>query len=62
MTEEDKIGVMLPCNVIVQELGSGQTEIAAIDPRAAMERVGNPALGAIAAKVADKLSRVVESA
>jgi uncharacterized protein (DUF302 family) len=62
LTAEDKIGVMLPCNVIVQELGSGQTEIAAIDPRAAMERVGNPALGAIAAEVADRLRRVVESA
>jgi uncharacterized protein (DUF302 family) len=62
LTAEDKIGVMLPCNVIVQELGSGQTEIAAIDPRAAMERVGNPALGAIAAEVAEKLTRVVESA
>ena len=62
LTAEDKIGVMLPCNVIVQELGFGQTEIAAIDPRAAMERVGNPALGAIAAEVADRLKRVVESA
>ena len=62
LSAEDKIGVMLPCNVIVQELGSGQTEIAAIDPRAAMERVGNLALGAIAAEVADRLRRVVESA
>jgi uncharacterized protein (DUF302 family) len=62
LTVEDKIGVMLPCNVIVQELGSRQTQIAAIDPRAAMERVGNPALGAIAAEVADRLTRVVESA
>jgi hypothetical protein len=49
---------MLPCNVIVQELRSGQTEIAAIDPRAAMERVGNPAL-AIAAEVADRLIGLV---
>jgi hypothetical protein len=53
---------MLPCTVIVQELGSGQTEIAAIDPRAAMERAGNPALAAIAAEVADPLARVVGSA
>jgi uncharacterized protein (DUF302 family) len=62
LTAEDKIGVMLPCNVIVREVVSGQTQIAAIDPRAAMERVGNPALGAIAAEVADRLTRVVESA
>jgi uncharacterized protein (DUF302 family) len=62
LTEEDKIGVMLPCNVIVQEIGAGRTEIAAIDPRAAMERVGNPALDSIAGEVADRLKRVVESA
>lgn len=62
LTEEDKIGVMLPCNVIVQETGVGQTEIAAIDPRAAMERVGNPALGAIADEVASRLRRAVETA
>jgi len=48
LTTEDKIGVMLPCNVIVQEVGPERVEIAAIDPRAAMERVGNPALVAIA--------------
>jgi len=54
LSAEDKIGVMLPCNVIVQELGSGQTEIAAIDPRAAMERLGNPALVTIAAEVVDR--------
>ena len=60
LTEENKIGVMLPCNVIVQETNSGQTEIAAIDPRAAMGRVGNPALGAIASEVASRLKRVIE--
>ena len=60
LTEENKIGVMLPCNVIIQETNSGQTEIAAIDPRAAMERVGNPALGAIASEVASRLKRVIE--
>jgi uncharacterized protein (DUF302 family) len=60
LTEENKIGVMLPCNVIIQEINSGQTEVAAIDPRAAMERVGNPALGEIAGEVASRLKRVVE--
>lgn len=60
LTEENKIGVMVPCNVIVQETNSGQTEIAAIDPRAAMGRVGNPALGAIASEVASRLKRAIE--
>jgi uncharacterized protein (DUF302 family) len=59
LNTEDKIGVMLPCNVIVQEADAGRTEIAAIDPRAAMERVGNPALAEIAKDVAARLERVV---
>ncbi len=58
---EDKIGVMLPCNVIVQEADAGKTEVAAIDPRAAMERVGNPALAELAGEVAQRLGRVLQS-
>jgi uncharacterized protein (DUF302 family) len=45
LTEERKIGVMLPRNVIIQEINSGQTEIAAIDPLDAMERVGKSCVG-----------------
>ena len=59
LSAEDKIGVMLPCNVIVQEAGVGKVEVAAIDPRIAMERVGNPALTDLANEVADKLARVI---
>ncbi len=59
LTAEDKIGVMLPCNVIVQQAGAGKTEVAAIDPRAAMERVGNPALAELAREVAERLGRVL---
>jgi hypothetical protein len=51
-----------PCNVIVREIATGETEIAAVDPRAAMERVGNPSLSAVAGEVADRLNRVVEAA
>jgi uncharacterized protein (DUF302 family) len=58
---EDKVGVMLPCNVIVQDAGAGKIEVAAIDPRAAMERVGNPALIDLAKEVADKLTRVISA-
>jgi uncharacterized protein (DUF302 family) len=53
---EDKIGVMLPCNVILQELDDGEIEVAAIDPTASMERVGKPALSELAETVRNKLS------
>lgn len=56
---ESKIGVMLPCNVIIQEHAGGKVEVAAIDPTVAMQSVGNPGLGKIAADVRDRLARVV---
>jgi len=59
---EDKIGTMLPCNVIVQELGEGRVEIAAIDPLASMQAVGNPDLSQVAEEVAQKLKDVVNKA
>jgi uncharacterized protein (DUF302 family) len=61
LTAEDKIGVMLPCNVIVQELAQGGVELAAIDPRAAMRQVGNPALVAVADEVAERLARALQA-
>ena len=59
MTADDKIGTMLPCNVIVQDLGGGRIEVAAIDPAISMEHVGNPALKPIAESVTGKLGRVI---
>ena len=59
LSVEDKIGVMLPCNVIVQEMADGVVDVAAIDPRMAMRQIGNPALDEISAAVAERLSRVV---
>jgi uncharacterized protein (DUF302 family) len=56
---EDKIGVMLPCNVILQELANGEVEVAAMDPTASMERVGKPALSELAETVRNKLSAVL---
>jgi uncharacterized protein (DUF302 family) len=56
---EDKIGLMLPCNVIVQETSPGLVEVAAIDPASAMQGIGNPALEKIAQEVRDKLSKVI---
>ena len=61
LTAEDKIGTMLPCNVIVQDLGGGHIEVAAINPLAAMEKVGNRELTEIAAEVAGRLQAVVNS-
>lgn len=59
LAAENKIGVMLPCNVIVRDAGGGMIEVAAIDPRAAMKAIGNPALTEIAEAVAERLSRAV---
>jgi uncharacterized protein (DUF302 family) len=58
---EDKIGTMLPCNVIVQETESGQVEVAAVDPVASMMAISNEALGDIATEVRSKLQDVVNS-
>ena len=57
---EDKVGTMLPCNVVVQAGADGSVEIAAIDPVASMQAIGNPALIAKAAEVAAKLRRALD--
>ncbi|HSF71864.1 MAG TPA: DUF302 domain-containing protein [Methylotenera sp.] len=58
---EDKIGTMLPCNVIVQEKVPGQVEVSAVDPAASMSAIENEALSTIATEVRDKLEKVIES-
>lgn len=58
---EDKIGTMLPCNVIVQEIGEGKIEIAAVDPKASMQAVGNTDLEGIADEIGGKLQAVINS-
>jgi uncharacterized protein (DUF302 family) len=58
---EDKVGTMLPCNVIVQELKPGQVEVAAIDPVASMQAIGNVALAEKAQKVRAKLQKAIQS-
>jgi len=57
---EDKIGLMLPCNVIVQERDSGDIEVSAVDPMASMQAVENDSLGGVATEVADMLRGVIE--
>jgi uncharacterized protein (DUF302 family) len=58
---EDKIGTMLPCNVIVQEVADGKSEVAAVNPLASMQAVENTALEEIATEIAEKLKSVIES-
>lgn len=58
---EDKIGTMLPCNVILQEVNSKEIEVAAVDPIASMRAVSNQNLLGIAQKVRRKLKGIVES-
>ncbi len=57
---ENKIGTMLPCNVLVQETDDGQVEVSAIDPIASMQAIDNPALGEVAQTVQAKLRDIVE--
>ena len=57
---EDKIGTMLPCNVIVQHHEGGKVEVSAVDPAASMQAIDNPGLSEVAGEVRDKLKRVVD--
>jgi len=58
---ENKIGTMLPCNVIVQELENGEIEVAAVNPIESMKAVQNPDLGSVATQVTEMLKRVIEA-
>jgi uncharacterized protein (DUF302 family) len=60
LVAEDKIGTMLPCNVVVQELPNGSVEVSAVDPLASMQAVDNPKLAETAAKVRTMLRQVVD--
>jgi uncharacterized protein (DUF302 family) len=57
---EDKIGVMLPCNVIVQEKVAGQVEVSAVDPSASMQAIENEELADIATEIRARLQKVIE--
>jgi len=61
LQSENKIGTMLPCNVIVQEREPGTVEISAVDPAASMMAVENDSLIDIAKEVQMKLTKVIES-
>ena len=61
LQHEDKIGTMLPCNIVVQELGKNEIEVSAIDPIASMMAIENPKLAKIAGEIKGKLERVIAS-
>jgi len=58
---EDKIGLMLPCNVVVQEKNIGEVEISAINPTATMRAIDNDDLHAVALEVSSSLKKVIDS-
>lgn len=58
---EDKIGTMLPCNVIVQEKVQGQVEVSAVDPIASMQAIENEALQGIATEIRARLQKVIKA-
>ncbi len=59
LQNEDKIGTMLPCNVIIQQIAENQMEVSAVDPIASMMAIENSGLGEVATDVAARLKRVV---
>ncbi len=61
LQNEDKIGVFLPCNVVVEENDNGEVEVSAVDPIASMISVGNEHLGEIAAEVQQKMKNVINN-
>lgn len=61
LQNEDHIGVMLPCNVIVQKRDGGQVEVSAVDPVMSMSAVENPKLGEISEQVRSKLRQVIDN-
>jgi len=58
---EDKIGAMLPCNVIIQERKPGEIEVSAVDPVASMQAVENEKLAEIASEIRSKLKKVISN-
>jgi uncharacterized protein (DUF302 family) len=58
---EDKVGTMLPCNVIVQEREKGKIEVSAVDPAASMQAIPNETLGEIANVIREKLQNVISN-
>jgi uncharacterized protein (DUF302 family) len=61
LQSEENIGVMLPCNVIIQEFPDGTVQVSAINPMVAMQAVANPGLSVVAEEVSSKLNKVLNN-
>lgn len=61
LSNEPYIGLMLPCNVVVQETEDGKIDVSAVDPQASMQAVNNPDLANVAIEIKEKLERVINS-
>ncbi|WP_034918859.1 DUF302 domain-containing protein [Gillisia sp. CAL575] len=61
LAAEDKVGTMLPCNVIVQQLDDNSIEIAAVNPIASMQAINNSELKEIADEISEKLKKVINN-
>lgn len=59
LNSEDKVGLMLPCNVIVQDKGDGKSEVAAINPKTVMQSIGNPSITDLSCKVTEIMDLVI---
>ena len=60
LSAEDKIGILLPCNVVVQEREDGKVEVSAVDPVGMMQMVDNPALKDVAQQIQERLKKVID--
>lgn len=61
LSNEPYIGLLLPCNIVVQETVDGRIDVSAVDPQASMQAVNNPELVEIAGEIKTKLERVIKS-
>jgi uncharacterized protein (DUF302 family) len=61
LQKDDKIGTLLPCNIIIQELANDEVEVATVDPVTSMSAVENSAVAAMAKEIREKLTRVIKS-
>ena len=61
LSKEPYIGLMLPCNIVVQETVDGKIDVSAVDPQASMQAVNNPALAEVTEDIKTKLERVIKS-
>jgi uncharacterized protein (DUF302 family) len=61
LTLEDKLGVLLPCSVVVQEHAGGQVEVSAMNPGMIADATGNPALGELGATLTERMQRMLDA-